>query len=341
MNTETYETILDEFSKSNFIQRLEIGEIVKYSYLSSFERMYSSQAVYKIEGKKGIKKVFIKIYKNFHNEQKEKFKATIKRDFKTNLFWYDYLAPIKGFTTFKPVYHSGHLHAIITEHFNGVNIGQLIYKKAKYFPSKKNIDFFSNGISKTGKLLKILQDKKVTDKKYNFNDIIDDVDIRLVKLKNNPYAKFSEKNRQAILNFYKRCVSEFPDEEHSMVHLHLDFTMGNIMLNTDEVALHDFGEIGVGHHYFDMTRFYHQLELLKYKPIYRPGVINKLQNTFLNSYGYTDGPNDLKFRFFLLRHFITHFVGVARLDILPIKQKMYNKWVILNHHKNIKKIINI
>jgi len=339
MDDILFQNALEEFIRSGEFKGLGIGEFVTFEMLTRIERPPSSQIVCVLKGTKGTQKIYIKIYKNIYNYSEKRFIEKISTDFKTNLFWYKNFSQSKGFSTFKPLYLSAKNKVIITEAVNGENLAYLIARGVKYWSPLKLKKLLKDRMYKVGNLLKTFQDFYGLSGSCDYNALIEDIDIRLKILVKNPRSHFTEKERQKVLNFFYRNLSLIQHENLQLVYLHSDFAPSNILVNKDKLVLHDFSQLKIGHPYFDFTRFYHQLELYKYKHFHSSNYIRKLQDTFLEGYGYQKGTENIEFKFFLLRNYFTHYKGIAKNTNEPFISRMYNQWVILNHKKRIFQII--
>ncbi|RMD91405.1 MAG: hypothetical protein D6813_07715 [Calditrichaeota bacterium] len=331
---------IHDFITNSSYEQLGIGDYQGYQVLKFFERPYSILTLVKLIGAKGTQNVYIKVYKNFYKLSQKEFEEGIQSDFETNVFWYKQLSTFKGFTTFKPLYFSIPYKMIITEECPGVNLHGLIEKNAKIYSIPFTLKKLTQYMYQAGKLLKVFQEFYKEEEYYELPLLIEDVDIRLQKLVANPYANFTETDRKKILDFYNRHLEKASKIPIPMKYIHSDFAPSNILVNKENMILHDFHKVKTGPYLWDLTRFYHQLELFKYKPfLYSPKFISKLQSAFLEGYGFKENTLHIHFHFFLLRNYFTHYVGIARLDGLPFKSFWYNKWVMFEHRRNINKII--
>lgn len=333
---------IENFVSSEEYEQLGIGEYAGYSVLKSFERPFSIFTLVRLRGKKGSKNLYIKVFKNFYQVSQEEFETAIRNDFETSLFWYKRFQYFEEFATFRPIYCSIPHRMIITEECKGVNLNDLIERYAKFYSPADEFRRLLFYVKQVGKLLRTFQNFYQGSEVYDLRLLVEDVDIRLKKLVDNPHSRFTEQDRQKILNFYDSHLAIANRKPIPMKYVHSDFGPSNILVNGDKIILHDFQEVKIAPFLWDLTRFYHQLELFRYKPYWYPtSKIRKLQAAYLQGYGCIMGIQDIRFRFFLLRNYFTHYVGVARLDGLPFLSKWYNKWVIYVHKKNINKLIKM
>lgn len=334
-----FKHILDEFRRTPACQELALGEPVEAKLVYHFERPFSVQRVFRLEGPAGSVQVYVKLFKNAYNKSPEKFAEAIQRDFDTNLFWYQKLAPLADFSTIRPLYCSLPLQGIITLESPGINLGELTVKQLRFRPSAETLKMLQTYMHKAGRLLRIIQDFPVEAAPYDLRRLIEDVDSRMREFVENPAGHFPRKLRDRILQFYQDNLPGVSSRELPVTYLHRDFMMGNLLVNGREIVVHDFSRITTGPGLHDLTRFYHHVELLKYKPIYAGAAVSLLQHAFLGGFGGQVGPNDLLFRFFLIRHYITHFKGLLKREKRPLKARLYNRWVKTKHLENLWQLV--
>ncbi len=335
-----FEALLQEFLDSPSVAELNIGRVQTTDFLHQFERHFSIQRIYAVQGESGKKRIYLKLYKNAYQRSEADFLASIQRDYDTNRFWYDKLAPFADFSTIKPLYLSLEHRGMITEEADGENLGVLVRTRLKFRPSRDTLEQLTDYMVHVGKLLRTIQQFPVEPVEFDLEFLVEDIDSRMRELVTQPESHFSLEIRQAILQFFRDQLPAVRDLPLAIGYLHRDFMMGNLLVNGRKLIVHDFSRITVGPGLHDLTRFYHHLELLKYKPIYRDEHVSRLQEAFLRGYGYDAGREHPLFRFFLLRHYITHYKGLVKAGEVPLKSKLYNRWVMHRHRDNIRRLID-
>ncbi len=339
MITTSLEKALQEFINSSRYRTLNIGSIKQFQLINEFERPYSVQGVFVLNGTKGSISVYVKIFKNWRAKPEKQFKEEIATEYHTIEFWYEQLKEFPEFTTFRPLYYSAKYNCIITENTPGENLAQLIQKKAKGFPKKQDLEQLKTYLFKSGQLLRSFQNKTQQDSIYSYSSLISDVDIRLKQLVKISHVSFNEGDRKEILNFFESHLSKFKENPVKQVVLHRDFGIGNILVNKNQIIVHDFNRLEQGHPLFDFTRLYHQLEMLTYKPIYGKKVIRELQSAYFSGYEFVGDQDDILFNLFLLRHYFTHLLGLVKTRESSLLSRTYSYWVKHRHLQNIRYII--
>ncbi len=333
------EAALQAFLTTTAENVLGIGPIENVTRLRRFERPYSVQAVYRITGQNGTRDVYVKWFKNWRNKPEDQFKREIAVEYQTIQFWYEQLAEFEGITTFRPLFYSEEHDCVITEATEGENLAEVVQRLARGWVPASTRTQLGNYFHRSGQLLRHFQEKTKRDSFYDYQHLVEDVDIRLKQLVDIPHSGFSANDRERVLAFYRRHIQVGTLPRFPEVVLHRDFGMGNILVNDHQVVIHDFNRMEYGHPYFDFTRLYHQLIMLGYKPIYLPGTIRYLQTAYCQGYGVTCGPNDVVFRFFLLRHFFTHLLGLVKTTETSWVSRLYSRWVKSRHLAHIRRLI--
>ena len=339
MEAEQFESVLSKFTHSPEFNNLNIGKARQVRQVSQFERHFSIQRIYSVDGERGSRRIYVKMYKNAYQRSLPKFEEAILRDYETNLFWYNKLAHLNGYSTIRPLFVSIPHRTIITEEAQGKNFGEVVCQELRFRPTQETMRKLEDFMLRTGNLLRVIQDFDVEQKPYRLSELVEDIDLRLRDFIQNPASRFSADLRRHILDFYEEHMAEAEQKLLRICYLHRDFMMGNLLVNGSEIVVHDFSRVFVGPGLLDLTRFYHHLELLKYKPIYADKAVSRLQQAFLRGYDETVTPDDILFKLFLLRHYITHYKGLINDNDAPLKSRLYNRRVMARHLQNIRSII--
>jgi len=339
MQSDQFETVLSKFTHSPEFRHLNIGKVRQLRQVSQFERHFSVQRIYSVDGERGSRRIYVKLYKNAYQRSLPKFEEAILHDYETNLFWYNKLAHLNGYSTIRPLFVSIPHRTIITEEAKGRNLGELVQQELRFRPNRKTLQTLEDYMTRTGRLLRVIQDFEVEQQPYRLTELVEDIDQRLRDFIQNPASRFSADLRRQILDFYDAHMAEAEQKPLRICYLHRDFMMGNLLVNGKEIIVHDFSRVFIGPGLLDLTRFYHHLELLKYKPIYADKAVTRLQQAFLRGYDESISPDDILFKFFLLRHYVTHYKGLINETGVPLKSRLYNRRVMARHLQNIRRII--
>jgi len=337
-----FDEVIQKFVSNVSFLRDEIGSIKGIKQIRVFERPFSSQGVYSIEGDKKVLKIYVKFFKNIYQQPLDEFRRGVQSEYEAIQFWYNKLKNFNGIATFRPLYYDVSLNCIITEALEGIELSKLVARNAKRFASqqaKKELNYWLKG---SGKLLVTFQKISNLNTTFQLPELIEDIDIRMRELSENPVSHFFPEDRDAVLKF---CFKKLHEAESlsgdtKEVYLHRDFGLNNLLLAGEKLVVFDFNKKKKGHPFHDFTRLFFQLILLSYKPIvYDKRFLRKLAQSYFEGYGYQENEQNILFRFFLLRHFFTHYIGLIRRPEKQFPSRFYNKWVLWAHKKNILKII--
>ncbi len=333
-----FEPILSGFLGSRGYRDLGIGKIEKVHFRSSFERPFSHQAIYTLHGTKGNKGIFVKVLKNAYEKPKKDFEESIEDSYKLNSFWHDKINRLEEYRTFKPVYCSVPQHAIITEELAGTHLGELALSSLRYWPPEKRIREFEAYMGKAGRFLRLMQGFACDPIPIDLNALVEDIDVRLTLLVSESRSRFNEADRQTVLDFFSRNLDRAQREPMEIGLLHGDFTIANFLVSDGRLVPHDFSTMASGATFFDLTRFFHHLELLRYRMVFLPKVITRLQKAFLAGYGYQKDREYILFRFYILRHTFTHYLSVVRNPGSRVRERLYNRRLVSMHRKAVERL---
>ena len=336
-----FDSVLQKFVQQSEQLLPEIGKIKQVHLLRSFERPFSVQKVYRIEGQKGSTGIYVKIFKNTYQKSLDAFKKNVRQEYETLQFWYQRLNSHPNFTTFHPLFFDSEHHCIITEAIEGENLGKLVEQKARFYPSPEDARQLEQWLEQAGQLLATFQKLIQPEKTYSLETLLHDARIRLDEMVNNPNSKISVQLREKILSFYQHHMDEAKNLSRNdpPVYLHRDFGMNNILVAGHKLVIYDFNRMEVGHPLHDFTRLYFQLHMLGYKPIYRKAFLQKLKTAYFRGYGFQGSSQNLLFRFFLLRHVLTHYIGRMRRPEQSFLPRLYDQWVLFRHRQLMQRII--
>ena len=334
-----FEPILSDFLDSRGYQDLGIGKIESVHFRSSFERPFSLQAIYTLHGTKGNKGIFVKVLKNAYEKPTKDFEESIEDSYKLNSFWHEKINGLEEYRTFKPVYCSIPQHVIITEELLGSHLGDLVRSRLCYWPPEKRILQFETYMEKAGRFLRLAQGFACDREPIDLGAFVEDIDIRLKLLVSHSRSGFSAKDRQGVLGFFAKNLSQAQKEPMESGLMHGDFSIANFLVNERHLIPHDFSTMATGPTFFDLTRFFHHLELLRYRLIFLPRVVTRLQDSFLAGYGYQKDREYILFRFYLLRHTFTHFLSVVRHPGATPLERLYNLRVAAKHRAAVGRLI--
>jgi len=281
--------------------------------------------------------IFIKVYKlkNGSKDHLNMMQDRVKKDYEVTKFLNDSFTEYSGFSTAKPIVCFPELLAHVIEESPGQNFQKVLTTEARFYPKHQTLEKLCSLCYHCGQWLRIFQNVTQAEvkEKFNLDWMIEYVDLRLKKLVDNPKALFDQERRKHVLRYFDLQRKYINGSDLSMCGVHADFCPGNMLVNDTEVIGIDFAMYQCGSIYHDITHFYHQLELLLMKPIFRPIVISKLQNSFLKGYDENFDKNNPMFKLFRVQHITCHFVGILGIENPPLHERLFNKRIIKKHAK--------
>ncbi len=341
MDTTRIVSELQKINNSKWENCLEIGSFKKISVDSIITRPYSYNAKCVVEGEKGVQHVYAKFYRKHLKVKEEQLPQNVQRDFETLNFWYNKFKDSEEFSVIRPLMMLPERRLLITEESTGRTLFEILNDEAAYFPSIDAINRLKGYTYNAGVWVRRLQSfTPGLNDEYSIEGLRDYIDKRLIILTTEKKRLFSQKYRDKILGFFDAEAKKIKADELKLTYSHSDFNPGNIIVNKDKITAIDFGEIETDSHIKDISRFYHQLYLWTFKPKFRLAVFSQLQQALLEGFGRPKADQAALFRLFLIRHSLTHLITITRFWLKPVKERIYNYWVLNRELSFIRRIIN-
>lgn len=320
---------------------LPIGKFKALKIDNISERKYSYVAKCKVQGLIADKGVYIKVHKNYYEKSQQELCDQILKNYKSHGDWYQKFQTSDRFGVVKPLFVLENQYILVTEEAEGTDLYHLIIDTSRYFPSKKEVLQLSQHLYNTGAWLRYFHSiNPVENEKYSIDNLIEYMDTRLKILTAEKRRSFPPRYRERILSTVEKEKSFLREEELGLTLSHSDFNPGNIIVDNDRITVLDFGKTKKDSYLLDVSRFYHQLFLLTFKPQFRPGVIRKLQQSLLQGFGQPNANQLLIFKFLLIRHTLTHLVGITRFWQKNLKERLYDRWVLFNELKLLDSLLS-
>lgn len=303
-------------------QDLQIGKIIK--------RPYSYVAKCLLKGSDSETYVHVKYYKNSKLPENE-MQGLVEQDFQRLSYWNDKFKGSARYCVVQPLFIIPEKYIIITKDIPGNDLLRMITQNAAFFPSENRMKVLRRSLQDTGGWLQYFQSlSPETDEKFSIDEFSDYLDVRLKILCEDKRRRFPDKYRKQILNYISQNSASISGEELRIAFCHGDFNLGNIIVTEAQVTGLDFGARNKSSFLLDVSRIYHQLFLLHFKPQFRLSVIRELQKALLEGFGHPQADRLMIFKFLLIRHTLTHLVGITRFWQKGFKERLYNYWVLWN-----------
>jgi hypothetical protein len=322
--------------------QLEVGAINKVDVLKIYERPFSHIAHCRLKGEEGEKKVYVKMYKDHRLGKKKDYTQRVLREFDVTSYWYEEFKKQERMGTTRPLLVFPDTGTIITEESPGKSLINVL-SHARYFPAPGRVKKLKFVMKRTGEWLRQFQSiAGILQTNYKVDDLIADIDLRLRRLVDYKGLRFDNHKRHEILGYLHKYSRHLTEEERAMTYLHQDFTLSNILVNDRDIVVLDFSKINVGSVYYDASRMFHQLELLRFQPGYPKPMIRELQISFLEGYGKPQAidPDSKLFRMFLVRHSITQIIKLGRFQQVGSVKRWGNRRLVFLHFRLINSILN-
>lgn len=336
MLNKTFIKLINEIPQHKWEESLAVGSFRSLRIERVLERKFSLIAKCEIRGQLDRNVVYIKYYKNYHQKPEKEFINIIERDFRDLIYWSDKFQCSDQFNVVKPLFVLSDKSMLVTKEVVGEDLHQLLIDFDWLFASKKIFQHLRYKIHNAGAWLHYfhsIQSSPSRDEIYSIDDLVEYMDVRLKILTEERKRHFPEIYQKRIHNFIEKHRQLVSENELKVNLSHSDFNPGNIIVNGDSVTVLDFGKVKKESFLLDVSRFYHQLFLMTFKPNVRQKMIRNLQMALLEGFG-KPGANQLTiFKFLLIRHTLTHLVGITRFWQKKFQERVYNYWVLYNELK--------
>ena len=315
-------------------------DIESYLLLNTYTRPFSD--IYRIKLLFLDKSEMVVYFKIYHEKNNSVFGSIeIENEYATTLYWYEFFKKSSKFGVIKPLYVEPEKRIIVTEESLGINLGQYIFRKARFFPSDIVSRQMLSMVKTAGEWLSLFQSVHVKTQQTSITleYLLDYINLRLNRIVDNPEITFTEYDQNLIISYIKRLWGDVTEKDKRISYVHADFSLSNILVQNEKVIVLDFNKMEAGSIFQDSSRFYHQLTLLKNKPIYQGGIIDRLTESFLTGYGNSTIWENPLFKIYLMRHRINHLGKTARYWEHGFVENIYNRRVVRNTLKEIKELV--
>ena len=280
--------------------------------------------------------IFVKILKTPGPTKVERTRQRLRDDFAATRQVHDALKDDSLAGAVSPVaVFPDHL-ALVTREVPGSNLLRLIERAASFRARDSQRSLLVEALSNVGRWLRVFQGiphiASGGPVLISLDDLTAYIDHRLERLVAAPRARFSLRDRGAVLDHIanlRKCVDA---TELQDVPMHSDLAPANIMVSGNRIVVIDFAMVSRGGRYHDLARLFAQMDLLKRKPYLRSGFIDALQRGLLRGYRPDLEASHPLFKLHLLLHTVNHFATLSlKPDAFPTS--FYNWWVRSHHRR--------
>jgi hypothetical protein len=256
--------------------------------------------------------IFIKIFKSKSIDGSvEKMRERVAQDFQMTQHIYERMRQWTDVAVVRPVAcYVEHL-AIVTEQAYGETLMKQLESGAGWFPGPLKRRELAETLARIGRWLRAFQSIEPVDGRVTLGNLRAYVDLRLQRLV--AHRVFSSLQREQILNHLETLGAEVPPMHLESVLVHGDFAAGNILVSGERIVVLDLAMVQRGSSLHDVSRLYLQLDALRAKPQFRPGLVETLQKALLHGFDETLTPANPLFRFLSMLHRVNH-LGTLSLN---------------------------
>ncbi len=284
--------------------------------------------------------VYLKYYRTLPDKD---MAEVVQRDFDTSLFWWERFKQSEQYNVIEPLYADVHNHVMLTRESKGDDIQTYLNKSGHLFGPFDDKDKIMSMMRLCGGWLRYFQDIPADEDDKNLitlEYLLDYINLRMDRIVEKTRIGFDTTLQQKVNRYLKEQWERMDARDNRISYLHSDFSLSNVLFDEQGVTVLDFTKKETGSVYKDLTRFFHQLILLSYKPSFKKTFINQMQRQFLEGYGDERVYEKPLFRIFLMIHVINHLGKSARFWEQSLRGRLYNRWVVYNVMKRIKKVVD-
>ncbi len=283
--------------------------------------------------------IYLKYYKPV--QESALIANVVKRDFETTHFWYNRFKKSKTYKVVEPLFADPEKSVLLTRESSGYSLWEYINRHGQFFPSANLQQQMLDMTQRAGHWLRFFQDIPYEGPKslIELEEIIDYISLRLERLQDNSKIKFDSQLKKAVLYYIRKKWAAVSQEERGKSYVHADLSLSNILVDEQTVTVLDFNKIETGSPFKDLTRFHHQLQLLKNKPTFKKSFIDSLQVSFLDGYGQPEIIQHPLFCIYFMIHTINHLGKTARYWEHSLVENIYNRWIVRNTLNEIRDLV--
>ncbi len=289
--------------------------------------------------------IFLKIYKPFDRLD---IRLSLEREYEITMYWFNKFRESPSFHTVEPLWVDFNKFILITRESSGIDLLSFLRENVRFFPSRNKIHQAVFYLEQVGKWLSYFQhfpiddDIPFLDTSVNIEPdyFINYINTRMERMISNPHILFDSQMQKKINVVMQRLLSQIDFRNSRLSVAHSDFSLSNILINNDHITVLDFHNPQINSTYKDLSRLYHQLHLLSFRPEYSKKLIGRLQNALLRGWGEGRADQTELFKVYFLIHQITHLGKIARYWEHNFIENIYNRWVVHITLKQLKKFLD-
>ncbi len=288
--------------------------------------------------------VFLKIYKPYDLQS---VPITLRREYEITRYWFEKFKGHPHFHIVEPLWVDFKHFILITRESAGINLLAFLEQHVRFFPSGSDLKQARDYLNLAGQWLNNFQQFAVEDDipyldtsvRIARDYFLHYINVRMERMVMNPRILFDSQIQKAVNEVISRLCREIETDHVQYCVSHSDLSLSNILINGSHVTVLDFHKSEINSPYKDLTRLYHQLHLLSYKPEYSNKTIRQLQTALLQGWGDARADEHALFKIYYLIHQITHLGKIARYWEHNFVENLYNRWVVRKTLKQLKEFL--
>lgn len=229
--------------------------------------------------------------------------------------------------------------ALVWGEIGGDTLEALVAREGRGVPGPARLARLEQIFRETGRWLRVLREgSDVEERQFSLEDMIAYVDVRLARISELGPRGLDAEWRARVRRVFSDA--RLTPDDRRLTAVHGDFSLSNVMYDGSRVVAIDFSRFGVGSIYYDITRIYHQLGLLRHKPWFRPATVACLRAALLNGYDPGLRADRPVFRLFLIQHLLCHWLGLLKTSPRASWQvRGFNRWVGFCHRRELERLV--
>ncbi len=250
--------------------------------------------------------VFVKIFKVPGQSDHERMRRRVKKDFESTSKIHQAMTQWRDSGAVRPIAcYPEHL-ANVTEQVPGHTLLEYLHSNVAWVPWRSTLMRLSPTMEKVGQWVRAFQSIDHQPGRVSVGALQSYVDARLERLVAASAAAFGETERARVLEYIERLYAVAPPDDLLETSIHGDLAPANMLISGERVVVLDFAMCGRGSVFHDLSRLFLQLDLLKLKPHFNSGVIDRLGRSLLRGFDPQLTLDRPMFRVLLMQHRINH-----------------------------------
>ncbi len=231
--------------------------------------------------------------------------------------------------------------AIVTKEKEGASLMDLIVGFGKGRLGNKNRDLLKQACCSIGNAIMVFQKMPLinTGNDELPSNLISYVDLRL-KLLLDP-GFIAMKDYRNILNFLEQQLAKIDGQPWSPCGVHGDFSLGNVLISSDQAVFLDLGMYRQGPSCFDLSYFCQHLDDFLSNPFFFKSTITLMQDAFFEGYQDDSIRQTPLFLSYYVRNSVNQLLDLSRTKDLSLLRRVNQKRQFIYSVSSLKSFIQV